>query len=79
MIHGVIIERIEDYNNLKRYRVDYMKNGYSQKAVFMDFSGDWKLIETEHYSRNGLRADEKKELIGMIRKIDNEIRKIENE
>lgn len=72
MLKNVIIERIEDYADIKRYRVDYMKNGYGQKAVFMDFSGDWKLIETEHYSRNGLKADEKKELIEMIRRIDNE-------
>lgn len=72
MIHGVIIERIEDYNNLKRYRVDYMKNGYSQKAIFMDWFGSgYKIIESEHYSKNGLRADEKKMLADMIKGIEN--------
>lgn len=70
MIHGVIIQRLDDYGQCKRYRVDYMKNGYSQKAVFMDYDGKYKIIESEHYSRNGLRVDEKKMLADMIKGVE---------
>ena len=69
MIKNVIIERIEDYADRKRYRVDYMKNGYGQKAVFMDYGGEYKIIESEHYSRNGLSKAEKQELSDMIKKL----------
>lgn len=49
-----------------------MKNGYSQKAIFMDWFGSgYKLVESEHYSKNGLRADEKKMLADMIKGIEN--------
>ena len=69
MIKNVIIERIEDYVDRKRYEVWYMKNGYGQKAIFMEWGDKYKLIESEHYSRNGLSKAEKQELSNMIKKL----------
>lgn len=70
MIHGVIIQRLDDYGQYKRYRVDYVKNGYSQAEVFMKYGDEYKVIETMHYSRNGLRKSEVKWLTDLIKKAE---------
>lgn len=72
MIHGVIIQRLDDYGQCKRYRVDYIKNGYSQAEVFMKYGDTYKVIETMHYSRNGLRKSEARWLIELIEKAEEE-------
>lgn len=70
MLHGVIIQRLDDYGQCKRYRVDYVKNGYSQAEVFMKYGDVYKVIETMHYSRNGLRKSEVNWLISLIEKAE---------
>lgn len=56
---------IEPYMGCKKIRVAYIKNNKEQNAVFMNYSTDgkdYKLVEDNHYARNGLREVEQKEI-----------------
>ena len=53
---------IEPYMGCKKIRVAYIKNNKEQHAVFMNYDEnggkDYKLVEDNHYARNGLRKSE---------------------
>ena len=56
---------IEPYMNYERIKVYYMKNDKEQKAVYMNYGKekrDYRLIEDDHYARNGLRENERQEI-----------------
>ena len=56
---------IEPYTFMDRIKVYYTKNDKDQSAIFMNYSmkkKDFKIVEEEHYARNGLSEDEIDEL-----------------
>lgn len=56
---------IEPYTFLDRIKVYYTKNRKDQSAIFMNYSmkkKDFKIVEEEHYARNGLTEKEINEL-----------------
>ena len=73
MLYGWFVEPYMEY---KRVRICYVKNDKEQHAIFMNYDKDggkdYRMIEDNHFARNGLRENEQKEIAGMLN--NNEIR-----
>ena len=65
LLTNIWAKKIEDVGSRRQVKVYYTKNNKDQYAIYRDYGGDelkFKIIEDNHYSRNGLTKEEQEAL-----------------
>lgn len=60
---------INQYMGFNRVKIFYIKNDKDQNAVFMNYGkeqNNYKIVEDNHFARNGLNDKEKQEIANML-------------